>query len=220
MVREDRDLHSLDASVEAMLAEHERVAALYRDNADMGERRASMYLMVVSAGSALMLAMAQLGLGPIALLWPSIVLLGGMLILGLLTFQRLVERRVHATEYLRAINRIHCYFAQKDPELALYYYWPPCDDSPSFIKGQSQMAGLRDIIALLNSLFAGLLLGILVYEARPALQQALAAPAGVVATVACWYLQQRYEGQTLQAAESRAAARVCFPRSQEQDNGI
>ena len=179
-----------------------------------------MYFTVVSAGSAVLLAMAQLGWGPMALLWPSTALLGGMLVLGLLTFQRLVERRVHATEYLRAINRIHCFFAGKDPELRRYYYWQPCDDFPSFITGQSQMAGLRDIIALLNSLFAGLLLAVLVYEVRPALQQALAAPLGVVATLVCWYLQQRYESRTLQAAESRAAARVFFPRGQDQDHGI
>ena len=143
---------NIDPSSEAMLAEHERLAALYLHNAETGEKRTSHYLTVISAGMAVLLGLAQLCSDKQQVLGPAIGLLVGLLISGLVTFHRLIERRVRATEYLRAINRIHRYFVDLDPALAPHYYWPCCDDAPSSTGSGSALTGLRDVVALQQSL--------------------------------------------------------------------
>ena len=100
-----------------------------------------------------------------------------MIILGILTFHRLIERRIRAVENLRALNRIHRYFVDRDARLVDYFYWPPCDDVPSFHGRGGVFAGLRDIIAFANSLFGGFLAGEMLRTFWPALH--ILAPIGL-----------------------------------------
>ncbi|MEW5868386.1 MAG: hypothetical protein AB1894_03865 [Chloroflexota bacterium] len=203
----------LDATAQILIAEHQRLSDLYLYNTDMGERRTSMYISVISLGAAGLIGLAQL-VDSTILYWPATVLLVGMLVLGLLTFHRLIERRMRGVENLRAINRIHRYFVEKQPEVAQYFYWAPCDDLPSFRGKGGAFAGLRDIVALLNSLFGGFLGG----EILAAIWQGLPLWAslllGGALTLALWVLHQRYEDSQLKRAEERALARdVHFPRA-------
>ena len=135
-----------------------------------------------------------------------------MLILGLFTFYRLVERRIRASELLRAINRIHAYFVRHDPLLETYFYWPPCDDGPSFRGGGTPLAGLRDMVALLDSLFVGILAGAAATELWPALPYWTAALAGVATAVPAWVLHRLWERRSLSKAENSAARCVRFPK--------
>jgi len=211
MPRKDRVRELLDPSTEAMLAEHERLAEMYLYNAELGEKRASLYLTLLSAGAAILVGLAQFGAGAMSLLWPGAALLTVMLILGLFTFYRLIERRVRATEYLRAINRIHCYFVQNDPSLEPYFSWPPCDDVPSFKGGGSSLAGLRDVVAALNSLFVGILAFAAADALFPALHYGFAALVGAVVCAAAWLLHRLWETRSLRKAEEYAARYVRFP---------
>jgi len=182
MPRKDRVREVLDPSAEVMLAEHERLSALYLYNTEMGEKRLSSYLMVISVGAGILLGVAQFRVEMTLLLWPVIGFLFGLLVLGVLTFQRLIERRIRGVEYLRAINRIHRYFVQDDPSLEPYFYWPPCDDIPSFRSKGTVLEGLRDVIAVLNSLFAGTLVGLAGLGLWPALHYAIP----ITRSLPCW----------------------------------
>jgi hypothetical protein len=213
-----KTLPPLDPSTEAMLAEHERLADLYLHNAEMGERRTSLYLTVISAGAAVFLGIAQFGPAIDSLLWPGVGFLVGMLVIGLVTFQRLVERRTRATEYLRAINRIHRYFVQNDPALEPYFYWPPCDDAPSFAGQGQALTGLRDVIAVLNAIFVGILLVALGLLLWPTLHRAIVIPLGLVLGGAAWFLHDRYETRCCVRAERESAQYVLFPRGGEPED--
>jgi hypothetical protein len=212
MPRKDRVRELLDPSSEALLAEHERLSDLYLYNADVGEKRMSLYLTTLSASAAILIGLAQFGAGVVSLLWPSVALLAVMLILGLFTFYRLVERRVRAAELLRAINRIHAYFVRHDLSLEAYFYWPPCDDGPSFKGGGTALAGLRDMVALLDSLFVGTLTGAAAIGLWPTLPYWIAALAGVAMAAPAWLLHQWWERRSLSKAESNAARYVRFPK--------
>jgi hypothetical protein len=215
MTETDRILDLLDPSTEAMLAEHQRLANLFLHNAEMGERRTSLYLTVISAGAAVFLGVAQFGAQMSSLLWPAVGFLAGMLVIGLVTFQRLIERRIRAAEYLRAINRIHRYFVENDPALEPYFYWPPCDDVPSFANHRQALTGLRDVIGVLNATFVGILvvaLGLLLW---PALHRAIVIPLGLALGAAAWLLHERYENRCCARAERDAAQYVLFPRGGE-----
>jgi hypothetical protein len=215
MPRRDRAQEPLDASIEAMLAEHERLSALYLYNSEMGEKRTSYYLSIVSTAVVILLGASQLSADPAFVTELGIAVLVGISVLGVLTFQRLVERRVRATEYLRAINRIHSYFVQNDRSLEPYFYWPPCDDVPSFRGKGAALAGLRDVIAALNSLLAGILIGVMIMVVRPT-NYAIPALSGIVVVIGSWFLHHRYERQSLAKAEREATKHIKFPKNKEQ----
>jgi hypothetical protein len=211
---DDLDISNLDASSQIMIAEHQRLAELYLYNSEMGEKRTSLYVSIVSLGAAGLIGLAQFVEAPM-LVWPANVVLTGMLILGALTFQRLIERRIRAVENLRALNRIHRYFVDKDPELADYFYWPPCDDIPSFHGKGGAFAGLRDVIAFINSLFGGFLSGEMVATLWPGLNSLAPMSAGIAVGTALWFLHQYYERRTLDRANHYARLRdIKFPREQ------
>lgn len=199
------------ASTEAMLAEHERLSDLYLYNTEMGEKRTTLYLTVVSAASALLLGMAQFKVDNTFLLGSAAGMLLVVLLIGMLTFYRLIERRVRGMEYLRAINRIHHYFVDQDPGLELYYYWPPCDDTPFHSDKDAATTGLRDLISVLNSLFLGALVGLLGYVLLPAWNVLWLAIVGLSVTVLAWVGHERYERRRLAAEENKSRAFVRFP---------
>ena len=211
MARKDRAEQFLDPSTEAMLAEHERVAALYLYNAEIGEKRVSLYLTLVSGGTALFLGLAQFNLDSTLLLWPAAGFLSMVVLVGTLTFQRLIERRIRSTQYLRAINSIHCYFVQHDVSLWQYYSWPPCDNVPSLVGRAGVLAGLRDVVAVLNSLFAGGTIAVTGLALDNNHHYVIDAALGVAVAILAWFLQQRHEVRQLARAEDTSAQAVRFP---------
>lgn len=202
----------LDPSTEVLLAEHERLANLYLYNTDLGEKRIASYITLISLAGGALIALTQLGsVAGDTFLELSAGIVGGLAILGLLTFYRLIERRIRSTEYLRAINRIHAYFVQLDPSLEPHFHWPPHDDVPPFCGSSSDMAGLRDVIAALNGIFLGILVGLLVYWFTH--DYLVPVIVGLVVIVITWFVQQTYENRSLAGAEREARGNVKFPTS-------
>jgi hypothetical protein len=75
---------SCEPTIALMMAEHERLAALYLHNAQMGEQRTSLYLTVISADLAALLALVQLGAAfP---LWTTVGMWAGLQLFGLVVF--------------------------------------------------------------------------------------------------------------------------------------
>lgn len=221
---------SLPASV--MLAEHQRVSNLYLHNAAMGERRVSIHLLFVAGGGTLLLSLPQLmGLKPAAdgsffpiinqLILPGLVIVLLMAVEGILTFQRLIERRIRATEYLRAVNRINRYFVDRSPELHQYLPWPSCDNMPAFGGKTLGVADLRDLVAILNCLYAGILGADLSLLALESLQSGpyrgwigfLSIALGLFVAMATWWWHSRYETSIVHRAEREFSGRVAFPNS-------
>jgi Flp pilus assembly protein TadB len=212
MPRRDRLDPFYDPSTEAMLAEHERVSALYLYNSEIGEKRVSLYLTLISVGTAVFLGLAQFGIDRLLVLWSAAAYLAMVALVGTLTFQRLIERRVRSTQYLRAINRIHCYFVKRDPELMKYYAWPANDDVPSFIGRTGVLSGLRDVVALLNSVSAGAVLAVAGVALWGSLHLLIDVAIAGVAAVVLWFVQQEYESRQLEQAEQAFERFVRFPR--------
>jgi len=180
----------------------------------MGEKRTSLYLTLISAGGAVLIGIEQLGLDARSLLWTAALFLLIVLVVGLVTFQRLIERRTRATEYLRAINRVHRYFVDLDPSLKPYFYWPACDDVPSFGGNGGAFMGLRDVIAVLNSLFVGCLVVIIEIVLWPGLGYAATISLAVMAIAITWFAHARYERRSCCRAATKAGKYVRFPNDE------
>jgi hypothetical protein len=190
------------------------VAGLYLYNADLGETRTAGYLTLISVGVAGLLGLSQLEADTTTILELMLGVLGGIFLLGYVTFIRLIERRIRSVEYLRAINRIHAYFAQKDPELAEYFSWPPHDDVPGYGGRVSDVTGLRDIIAILNSIFFGVMIGVLGHLLQPEPREVmpLVVLLGIASGIALLVAQFWIEHRTLNRAERLGRRRARFPR--------
>ncbi len=218
-----------------LLIEHERVASLYQHNAAMGERRIGIHLLFVAGGGTLLLSLPELlrqpgvsgRIFPIveSLLLPGLLIVLLMALEGVLTFQRTIERRIRATEYLRAINKINRFFADRDPNLLCYLPWPPNDDQPPFGKRTFGVADLRDVVAVLNSFLAGALGmdAVLLFTGpgpdpaepyrRPVVLGALVV--GACLALAIWWWHGWYENRIVRKAEREGQKRVCFPSPKE-----
>jgi hypothetical protein len=217
-----------------LLAEHQRVASLYQHNAAMGERRIGIHLLFVAGGGTLLLSLPEILQQPGAtgrifpivesLLLPGLIIVLLMAIEGILTFQRIIERRIRATEYLRAINKINRFFADRDPNLLSYLPWPPHDDQPPFGKRTFGVADLRDVVAVLNSFFAGALgADAVLLFASPDPTQTYRRPAvigalfvGFCIVLAVWWWHHWYENRVVCKAETEGQKRVCFPAPEDQ----
>jgi len=93
-----------------------------------------------------------------------------------------------------------------------FFYWPPCDNLPPFRGKGASFAGLRDIIALLNSIFTGVILGGILYLFWSHLLLGVSIGTGVVSFIIVWCLHQIYENSSLNRAEELASKRdVKFP---------
>lgn len=216
MTKENDEQASGKESVDILLAEHQRLSSLYLHNVEMGEKRTTSYLTMVTIGSTLLLGLSHFARLEIVL-WASLGLVFGVFIFGLLTFQRLLERRIRAIEYLRAINRIHRFFVLKDPTIKQYFYWNAADDVPSFlargwlIGRGTQLTGLRDIVAFFNILFAGIAIGEVLHLKWPdKVSYGWAVNFGLIGMVVVGLWHFRHERKILGRMQEESKKRVRF----------
>ncbi len=203
---------SLDPISAALLVEHERLASLYEHNVTMGDQLVAAYLAAVSLAVALLVGMRELVPQSESLVLIELTLLMIVVVVGAITFRRLIERRVRSIEYLRAINRIHRYFVDKDPKVQQYFYWPACDDCPPMHAKGTVLGGLRDIVAGLNSLFLGFGVGAITRTWFPTLHYLVLVLIGIVVSVIVWLIQHRFSEEALKRADRDLGKFVLFPQ--------
>lgn len=209
---------SLDPTSAILLVEHERIASLYEHNVTMGDQFVAVYLAVVSTAIALLVSMRELLPQSDSLVLVELALLLIVVVLGTITFRRLIDRRIRAIEYLRAINRIHRYFVERDPKLQQYFYWPACDSCPpTRVKG-TILGGLRDMVAVMNSLFLGFIVGVITRTWFPTWHYLVLVMIGVLVGLAVWVIQQRFSDLALRCAERDLEKFVLFPQPISCDN--
>ena len=148
-----------DTSTAFLLAEHERIVKLFLETRESAERRVTLYLTLVTGILTAGVAITQFA-GLETTLETALAAAAGLAVLGAVTFQRLLERSMQGTEYLRAINRIHHYFVERDPAIASYLFWPPYDNLPRYDRHGVGGVETREVVAFLNSGFSGVAVGL------------------------------------------------------------
>src|SRR6185436_17167572 len=208
------------SSESLMLTEHKRISSLYIHNASMAERRVNIHLVLLGAGIGLFGLPKLFGrvgsstTGSATFLLPldrdllilALVVIAFLFAEGFLTFQRVMDLRIKDLEYLRAINRINRYFADRDPELSKYLFWLPLDNIPTFRERTHGVADLRDLVAVLSSMYCGALLTdvtmLLLTGGNPSSSPEwsviiFSCGVGATSALAAWRLHQWYEKRTL-----------------------
>ncbi len=203
---------SMDPISAILLVEHERLASLYEHNVTMGDHFVATYLTAVSLAVALLIGIKEFVPQSESLILFELTMLIIVVVVGMTTHRRLIERRVRSIEYLRAINRIHRYFVDKDPSLQQYLYWPACDDCPPVHAGGTTLGGLKDIVAGLNGLFTGLAFVAVVRTLCPTLHPVALILTGLFASVVIGLLQHRFGEKALQHAAQETDKKILFPQ--------
>jgi hypothetical protein len=207
---------SLDSTSAALLFEHERLALLYQHNVTMGDQFVAAYLGALSVAVALLVGMRELIPESSTLVLVEFALLVIILVVGAITFRRLIERRIRSIEYLRAINRIHRYFADRDPKVQQYFYWPVCDDCPPMHAKGTVLGGLRDIVAGLNSLFFGFAGSVITKTWWPTSQYLVLVLVGIAIAVIVWFIQHKFSEDALNRADQEMNKFILFPQPKQQ----
>ena len=193
-----------------LLAEHQRLAALYQHNSDMGDKLVATYLTIVSVMVAVMLGIIQLETSQLTLIPVELILIMVMMCVGAITYARLLERRARSVEYLRAINRIHRFFVEKDENLLNYLYWQAYDDRPPVKIGGTSIGGLRDMVALINSVVAGLGVGIFLYSLNHSFLLWFLILISCFTMVIFWYAHQWVKNWKLRQIECKLEKEVKY----------
>ncbi len=140
-----------DQSAALLIAEHERISALYQHSSEMGDKYVTTYLTAMSLIIALLVGIGKFGNSADENISIELAIMVFFTLVGISIFRRIVERRSRMIEYLRAINRINHYFTSADPAIKTYLYWDTYDDRPPADVRGTFLGGLRDIMGLLIS---------------------------------------------------------------------
>jgi arginine exporter protein ArgO len=214
MMRDDALSRAEDPATSFLLAEHARLSELYLSTREIAERRASLYFTLTTTVVGAVVALYQFQIPNVNFLETAEAATIALLLLGVITFHRLIERSMQGTEYLRAINRIHHYFVERAPEVEQYLYWPPHDDVPRYDFRGVGGAETREVVAIVDSAFFGAAVGlaVLVENSDAVL---LAIIIGVVAFLIALAAHRVYEDWTIEREEQRKSSLVRFPQSSQ-----
>ncbi len=193
-----------------ILAEHSRLCQLYLETRETADRRSTLFLTLTTTIVGVLAAAFQLKLAPRDFIETALVGAIAIVVLGAITFHRLLERSMQGTEYLRAINRIHRYFVERAPEIEAYLYWPACDDIPAYDFRGVGGAEQREIIVLITSVAFGvaLALAVLTYDLSQGL---IAIGAAIVGIIVAAVVHRQYERYSMAHEEKRKAGLIRYP---------
>ena len=202
--------NSLDSSDAILIAEHGRVSSLHKHNVEMGDRYITTYIAFFSALVILLIGIVEFGtLKANELLSSEVLILATIIGIGVITYRRLLERRIKHIEYLRAINRLHAYFVAKDPAIERYLYWPARDDMPPIHTKGTVLGGLIDIVSLLNSVAVGLIAGLVaIYIQGDGAGYLVPVLVGFAGAALSLFLHNRFQKRELSLADKKLGTKV------------
>lgn len=198
------------STTDFLLAEHARLVQLYLSTRETADRRVNLFLTLTTTIVGVSVALSQLRLPPEQLLETALASAIGIFTLGVITYNRLLERSMQSTEYLRAINRIHHYFVERAPDIEPYLFWAAYDNIPRYNSRSVGGAETREVILLADGVFFGIAIAlvILLVDMRWLI---FALSGGLIACLVMLYAHRRYEQFVLAQEEVRKATLVRYP---------
>ena len=156
-----------ESATEFMLAEYATLRDLRLSLDSLGENRMNFYFAVISGAVVGLGLFNQLSGLAKTVFFINAAVIVGLLLLGSITFVRMLHRSVNIVEYTRAMNRIRHYFSDKNPDITPYLWLSPrfslYDDRPrlgykvfDFQTRRLKLTGLAPMVGIINSIIATL----------------------------------------------------------------
>jgi hypothetical protein len=202
---------SPEASREFLIAEYGHVSGALLSNEEAGERRLNIFVgLIAAATAAIGLAFDQLDGGLHALG----LAVGGacvaLLLFGLATLRRLMERNLATDEYVEGLRRMRVYVADRDRELVHVMGFAPSRKPREARRTEVWKlgkAGLLEINALTDCLLVAV--GLSASLAATGLEWWMWLPVALAGAVYGWWLQMKwairvYDRETSKRVSTRA----------------
>jgi hypothetical protein len=122
----------METGKQFMLAELDNIRAFKEQSVTIGDKRVDVFLTLASALVAGLGLLSQTGINARSFLF---VALGGalsLLAMGINVFRQVLERDILLVDYIRYMNRIRCYFAERAPHLKPFLLMPTSHNFPKY----------------------------------------------------------------------------------------
>jgi len=198
-----------EAVNEFMLAEYQGLADSRGREIERGQSYVNLFLTISSSVAAFLTLIGQFASG--TFYHVSIWILSVLLLLGIISFLRVIERDIKIRKYGREMNRIRRYFVEIEPGIEIYLSYSIHDDKPTYFQKGRERVGLRSIVSLISSA-AGATLVYLIFPLFWGTEVRIAIAA--ITLVVLLILHELYANSCWHAAEAKAEVR--FPSESEQ----
>lgn len=190
-----------DLGTKFLLEEFNAVRSFKEQSVAIADRRVDSLLTFASALVAGLGFFSQFDVSTESFLLIVEIGVLGLLLIGIITFKQVVDRSVLIVDYIRSINRIRAYFAERAPQIQPYLLMPVSHDFPSY---QWQSSNHR-VPMVINGIAVGTaaIVGKMLFSesASPGL---ILLDIGIVATLLTYNLQSLYARRIFRVAEQKA----------------
>jgi len=136
-----------------------------------------------------------------------------LLLIGIVSFIRMIERDIRLTTHARRMRRIRHYFVKVEPRIQPYLPYSIYDDKPTYLHTGLERVGLRSIVSSINNTVGAALIYLIV---PTVLGTETKVAIAAVTFVALFVLHELYATSRERLAESKAERRFPSPAEQGQ----
>ena len=155
-------------AIQILTTEHFTLQGARANTVSETNGRIAIFLGMVSSTLIALAFVGQISSLGLAFQVFTLILLPTLMFLGVATFGRVLESSIEDYMYLGGINRIHHFYAEVVPEVRTYFVLSPYDDW----RGHMQSMGVAPsrwqilltgtaVVGVINSIIAGVLMGVL-----------------------------------------------------------
>jgi hypothetical protein len=142
---------STGQAVKFLLADFEALLKLKEESVKVSDRRIDVLLAIISAVGAGLAILSQTHIAPRDFLYVAAFGLLGLATLSITTYRQTINRDILTADYIRALNAIRSFFAERSPLIQPYLLMPVSSDVPRY--GRHSQA--RQTTVVINSLLVG-----------------------------------------------------------------
>jgi hypothetical protein len=202
---------TLESMNEFMLAEYKALVDSKGREIERGQSYINSFLTITSGAAAFLALMSQIASN--SFYYVGVWIMFVLLLLGIVSFFRVIERDIRIRKYWRRMSRIRNYFVTNEPSIERYMPYSIYDDKPTYLHKGLERIGLRSVVSLINSAVGATL----VYLIMPILWQTeIRIVIAAITFVVLIILHELYADKLGRAAESKEEVR--FPSNDGQGN--
>lgn len=191
----------LELGAKYLLAELESIRGFKEQSVAIGDKRVDFFITLTSTVLAGLGVLSQVKVDSQSFLF--ITLLSGLVLLpiGLIVVRQVIDRDILIVDYIRAINRIRAYFAEKAPHIQPFLLMPTVPSYPTY----SWQSSNRRIPMIMNGLTASTIITVITLSIRQLLTlDTNAVVLGAVTFAMMYIAQEMYARRLFGEANTKA----------------
>jgi hypothetical protein len=193
-----------ELGIQFMLAEFTNLQEFIKQSMSIEDKRIDVFLTLSSALLAGLGLLSQSSIDKQSFLFVGLGAALGLLAIGILVFQQVIHVDILIIDYIRNLNRVRCFFAEKAPHIRPYLFMPITHEYPKY----NWQSSSRRIPMVVNSLSAGVSVSMMSLVYRQIISpDFLTTLIGGIVFIFVYLLQGYYAKRKFLQAETKAKQR-------------